>query len=370
MSKPNLKWQEIKPLAKEILYNSIAQAILKIIDTPFIVLKIFLFIFVLISTAFSAYLVVQSFFAYFAYEVVTTTRTLSETPAPFPKITICNYNQFVTRDAIEFIKKINSELYPEYDIFNETQMNALNYSTKYTLIENIYSAATSQMLMPTFTDNQRKSLGHSLDDILISCSFNGVECSFKDFTWTFDTLFGNCFVFNTKQSFVGGSLYGLSIKYYIGFNDELILFNSIGGASGYVRIENSSYLMDTSLDNDLYLRPGTNTYVDVERKFQFYLPKPFSPCQLPNDDSYEPTLYFSSHLLATIYHSPYIYTRSLCFYQCIQNEIKQMCNCTSVDFLSLFESVKGCFTEDEISCKDNVTNSFTETDLIKVINNK
>jgi hypothetical protein len=88
MSKRNLKWQEIKPLAKEILYNSIAQAILKIIDTPFIALKIFLFIFVLTSTACSAYLVVQSFLAYFAYEVATTTRTLSETPAPFPKITI------------------------------------------------------------------------------------------------------------------------------------------------------------------------------------------------------------------------------------------------------------------------------------------
>ena len=186
MSKRNLKWQEIKPLAKEILYNSIAQAILKIIDTPFIALKIFLFIFVLTSTACSAYLVVQSFLAYFAYEVATTTRTLSETPAPFPKVTICNYNPFTSMASVEFLREINLQTQPDIDMFNETQLNMFGYSEKTDFLNGIYSSALSYLLSNNVSDWTKKSLGHSLDDILISCLFNGYECTADDFVWKYD----------------------------------------------------------------------------------------------------------------------------------------------------------------------------------------
>jgi hypothetical protein len=90
------KRPNVKLLAKEILYNSIYQASMKIFETPIIVLKIFLLVCALKSTSFSAYFVIESFVSYFSYEVTTTTRTLSETPAPFPKVTICNYYQFTT----------------------------------------------------------------------------------------------------------------------------------------------------------------------------------------------------------------------------------------------------------------------------------
>jgi hypothetical protein len=101
------KRPNVKLLAKEILYNSIYQASMKIFETPIIVLKIFLLVCALKSTSFSAYFVIESFVSYFSYEVTTTTRTLSETPAPFPKVTICNYYQFTTAESIEFLRMIN-----------------------------------------------------------------------------------------------------------------------------------------------------------------------------------------------------------------------------------------------------------------------
>jgi hypothetical protein len=103
------KRPNVKLLAKEILYNSIYQASMKIFETPIIVLKIFLLVCALKWTTFSAYFVIESFISYFSYEVTTTTRTLSETPAPFPKVTICNYYQFTTAESIEILRMILSE---------------------------------------------------------------------------------------------------------------------------------------------------------------------------------------------------------------------------------------------------------------------
>ena len=83
---------EIKHLAKERFYNSILQSLIKIIETPFMTLKVFVLIYILILTALSSYSVVETFLAFYAYEVTSTSRTLYEIPAQFPKVTICNCN--------------------------------------------------------------------------------------------------------------------------------------------------------------------------------------------------------------------------------------------------------------------------------------
>ena len=180
------KWPKVKSLAKEILYNSMAQASMKIFETPIIVLKIFLLVCVLISTAFSAYFVIESFLSYFSYEVTTTSRTLSETPAPFPKVTICNYNPFTTAESIEFLRMINQITRPDIDMFNQTQLNRLNYAEKTDLFTSIYNAATSYTLRQNFSDVDKQKLGQRLEDILISCSFNGDECTPDDFVWMYN----------------------------------------------------------------------------------------------------------------------------------------------------------------------------------------
>ena len=70
-------------------------------------------------------------------------------------------------------------------------------------------------------DEIRKKIGHRLEDLLISCKFNGNACTFEDFSWKFDRYFGNCFIFNSgknnleqsielKKSFIPHSL---SYKY-------------------------------------------------------------------------------------------------------------------------------------------------------------
>ena len=84
------KRAKIKSLASIRLYNSIAQALIKIIETPYISLKVFILTCVLTVTGLSSYMVIESFLSYLAYEVATTGRTVSEIPAEFPKVSFCN----------------------------------------------------------------------------------------------------------------------------------------------------------------------------------------------------------------------------------------------------------------------------------------
>ena len=90
------KRAQIESEAKERLYNSIAQAVIRIIETPYITLKVFILVCVLTVTGLSSHLVIRTILDYFAYEVMTKTRTLSQIEAEFPKVIICNCIFFST----------------------------------------------------------------------------------------------------------------------------------------------------------------------------------------------------------------------------------------------------------------------------------
>ncbi len=60
-----------------------------------------------------------------------------------------------------------------------------------------------------------------------------------------------------KHSNIAGSVFGLSIQYYIGFHSNLTQFMSAYGKGGYVRIGNSSFLEDGNLDSGVNVSPGT-----------------------------------------------------------------------------------------------------------------
>ena len=102
-------------------------------------------------------------------------------------------NQFTTAYAYEFIKQVNNEILPNKDIFNTTQLDQMNLTEKVDTIMIIYNGAVSKTMNENVTDNERKQLGHSLEDILYKCTFNNQECSPDDFIWKFDR-----FIFNYR----------------------------------------------------------------------------------------------------------------------------------------------------------------------------
>ena len=86
------KSKKVENLLRDILYNSLAQAVIKLILTPHVVLKIFLIACVLASTGLASFLVIEAILTFLEYGVTTTSRTIFENPTLFPKVTFCNVN--------------------------------------------------------------------------------------------------------------------------------------------------------------------------------------------------------------------------------------------------------------------------------------
>ena len=320
--------QNQRDLVKRILIknltNEAVQGFFKIFFSSSKSIKIFWSLSLILANGLNAYLVISSILTYLSYGVSTSSKAIVENPTDFPQITICNNNQFCTRNAIDTLKQINRELNMSVDIFNETQMNNLTYDVKKEKIKLVYNAAIARMLSKNFSEEQRKNLGHSLDDILFECYFNNQKCTPNDFKWKFDRYYGNCFVFNSgfnasghkvdmKRSLMPSSAYGLQISFYVGFHKKLSLFNSIWGKGGYLRIKNATIVEDDSIDG-IYLTPGFYPSIVLERKFIFHLPKPYSECDL--DNANEARVNADSSLYELIRRSPFSYSQQFCFNQC------------------------------------------------------
>ena len=313
-----LKKQEIKNLLKYRLYNSLAQVILKIILTPHLILKLFLLSFVIFSTTLTSYLVIESILAYFEYGVTTmlrvTTRTVYERPTLYPKVTFCNWNEFQTEYA-----------------FNQTELESW---------DGAYS-----------TDDERKKLGHDLNDILISCSFNDHLCTPQDFTWSYNVEwsnrfnnFGNCYTFDSdggnvdpRKTDLPGFEYDLRLELYVNIYEELIYVEkqTYGFSAmihiGYSNLSTYHYGSGTSVS------AGSITNIVVDREFKTILPEPYSNCKI---DSNAPKFIQGLDLYNLIVQSNYEYTQQLCFYQCYQEYLFKKYNCINPYFLSLINATK------------------------------
>ena len=157
----------------------------------------------------------------------------------------------------------------------------------------------------------RGQLSHSLENILFKCKFNLQECTHQSFTSKFDKLFGNCFVFNSKQnesdklkeSTISSSIHGLQLEFYVGFHQNLTIFNSQNGIGAIIKIENSSYLMPFA--DEINVPSGFKTSISIERSFKSNLPIPYSNCDLDNEGNLKN--YYNSGLFESISHSDYNY---------------------------------------------------------------
>ncbi len=295
----------VNSIAKETFQTPLAMAVTNIVFTPHWPLKLFLFIFVLVSSGLASYTVIQSIMAYFNYDVTTTSRTLYETPTLFPKVTFCNVNKYTTEYGVTLAEKK----------------------------KNVYKLSSEE----------KRKLAHDLRDILLECKFNQYTCSASDFTWSFDESYGNCYEFNSgfdssgnatslKQSNIAYPLYGLKLTFYVNFYENL-LNNPFDykGLGGVLRIGNSSYSTYYG-DGGIFISPGQNTYVAVEREFKSILPTPYSNCELES----------TSELYNLILRSKYAYTQQLCFVQCMQRFFISKYNCSLSFLVSLYSNVSVC----------------------------
>ncbi len=197
------KNNSIMDYLKENIRTELFEVLLKVIHTPNIFLKVYLFIFVLISSSLAAYTVVESLLNYFDHQVITTSRTIYETPTLFPKVTFCNTNMFTSEYGFELFKNASKQVSPNLNILNDTETFNLKTDEKIDIFLKIFLIMSGIVNNKYYSDENKKRIAHNLEDILIDCKFNYQKCSASDFVWHFDPLFGNCYVFNSGYNSTG-----------------------------------------------------------------------------------------------------------------------------------------------------------------------
>jgi len=343
-------------LLRETLDNSVAHAILKIVETPILSLKAFLFVCVILSSGLCSYLIIELIMSFLSFGVSTTYRTLYETPAVFPKITFCNVNPFTTKYAMEFLRQINKELHPTIDVFNDEQMDKLDFNEKTRLILSIKFKAIFRMNV--LNDTEKRKLSRPLEEIVLPFS----NANSNDFSWYFDPWYGNCWIYNSGYNrtghkvplvtnYVPGETYGLQMSLYVNFYQNLSKINSlIGGLGALIQIDNSSYLTYYISMDGIKFEPGQIVSVSVGRSFKSNLPRPYSNCLIDNQTNAD----FHSELFDLIQNSQYRYTQSLCFFQCWQREILSQCKCTDAARVSLLPNASKCIRKSQNECMDRL----------------
>ena len=358
----NESFKRIKILIKETLYNSLAQAIIKIIETPIFTLKMFLFLCVILSSGVCSYLIIELIVTFFSYDVTTKSRTFYETPALFPKITICNINPFTTKHAVEFLKQVNKDLIPKIDIFNDEQMSQFDYETRLAYINRITFRAINKMNV--INETEKRKLSRSFEEIFFDSNPN-------DFSWYFDPWYGNCWIYNSGLNIsndrvplvtknVPGETNALWLNFYVNFYQNLTKINANGyGLGAFIRIENSSYLTNPLHGDGIKIQPGLQTSLSLRRSFKTNLPQPYSNCLIDN----ETNAGFHSALFDLIQNSEYRYTQSMCYLQCLQRALLEICDCTDAVKVSLLPNASKCSKNHEIKCFLNL--DINERDFYK-----
>ena len=287
-SKTRIKLVLALKAAKEVLVNSTSHGIPNIVKSDRLIIKLVWLVFLLASTSLCSYLVAQSVFSYFNYDVNTKTRIIYERQVPFPTITICNKQRYTTEYAFNFLKDVIKENNLS-DVLNETVRNSLFGYTLLDSLSLIKDKAKLKIKQLGLTySNETKNFDFSNAYNLIECKLNGYPFICIDSYWYYNKDYGNCLVLNsgfnssgypidiTSINFAGKSN-GLSITMFLGCVDELKYFEPNFGL--IIKIENGSngLVMDP-----IEIAAGYETNIAVEREFTQQLANPYSNCDLDN----------------------------------------------------------------------------------------
>lgn len=306
--------------------------------------------FFLISTGLCCYSIISSIRNYLNFDVVTKIRVIEKDFLPFPAVTVCNTNFFLTKEALE---------YAESFLKNNNLTNFTDHKT----FENIFSGKFSKLYFNynfiqfltsvSFKANQNqflKKFSFPINQFLISCLFNIQPCDETNWTWFFDTHYGHCYRFNSinslhseiKKSFQAGKYQGLMLELYVGIPNDKRTLSVSNGAHIFI---NDNPIKPT-IGQGLEISPGSYTNIVIGRTKIKQMPKPYSNCieDLNTIDS------FDSEYYRKVFRSNLTYSQTECFYAFIQSEIFKKCNCFDSTVNIIAENQNYCETVDEILC--------------------
>lgn len=323
------KKMELLQLTLDTLSSSTIHAIPRITQNRFFIIKVMWMICFLISSGVCSWFITKSIMDYLKYEVVSNIEINYQERLIFPIVSICDLNMFATSYANE----VNFLLF-------RSHMPPINLSITAKILSNI--------LLQSIGFDKTK-LGNSLDNMIITCKFNGIDCNLgNDFEPYFDVNYGNCFRFNSGKNMTGhnvpfkyvyqsGMILGLELELFIG---SAIDNDRIFSVENGIELIINNETINSYLHEGIKLPTGYSTQILLSSNIVRKKPKPYSKCteDLISIDSYN-----SESYKKTIGGLNISYYFVSCIYICLQKHIGQKCGCQSSYMnLTFYDSMRLC----------------------------
>ncbi|CAF1069477.1 unnamed protein product [Brachionus calyciflorus] len=339
MTERNFKRNKILNILKDAGLSTTGHGLPNILRSNRMSLKIFWTICVFVSLGICAFLLQRSFVDFLNWDVVTKIQLITETPAIFPTISICNANPIQTNYTVELANTVLTELNfsdpLNSPIFSFLTNSMKTHLTKYILFANF------QKLNST----EKEKIGFLTPDNIIGCTYSGIPCNLSThFESYYDNFHGSCLRFNSGKkspllnSSKPGLLNGLFLELFVGEPNDHSLTYSTGL---YVMVHNSS--SQVFYPKGYTVPTGKQVDIGIQKEYITKKPSPYSNCI---DDKNELEKYEFYRIIDA---SGRKYKRELCYELCYQEKCLSKCQCQDFTHF-LFPNRTICMNLKEFLC--------------------
>ena len=250
-----------------------------------------------------------------------------------------NFYSYPSNTKISVIKEIPT-LFPTFSFCNA---KSLNMSNKLTIdyihhSSSILDESSVRILIENdrnLSDAARKEMGFQIEDMLVYCYFNFKNCDSSDFKYFYNSLYGNCYTFNSgffdngterdiQTVTSNGNLYGLQISLYLG-DPSADLYSTY--YSGIVASINNQSIEPFTKGDVIKVGAGKSTDLIVNRNFISKLPAPYGNCL---QDTSQSSTFSSKYFDYIVRNLGYNYSEEYCRSLCLQDRTVQFCGCANL----------------------------------------
>ncbi|XP_077173194.1 epithelial sodium channel subunit gamma [Paroedura picta] len=171
-------------------------------------------------------------------------------------------------------------------------------------------------IMAQIDAQEKERMSYSAEELILSCSFDGMSCDARNFTSFHHPLHGNCYTFNSGKPILststGGSEYGLQVILYIEEADYNPFLVTSTGAKIVVHDQDEYPFIE---DIGTEIETATATSIGMHFTKSTRLSKPYSNCTEDGKDIPVENLYNKN------------YSLQICLHSCFQKIMVKRCEC-------------------------------------------
>ncbi|XP_054706910.1 acid-sensing ion channel 1B-like [Uloborus diversus] len=264
----------------------------------------------------------------------------------FPAVTLCNANRF---KKTKFCSKFR-----DFCPRNLSTMESLTEKELFNFQLTILREGRSDL---------RHSLGHSMDDLLVSCSFSGVpniraEGCYRRFKEFYDPDLGNCYTLSPTSESGEEEMISTEADVWQKMSDLVLVVNV--ETNEYLEPDRDAAVLVTFHSPEVYpdpfsdgteVKPGNSYNFGLKKNNVEMLPAPYSS----NCTNYE-------KLPWEKLHDKTLSTR-MCTAECSQNLQLKECNYVTTELSLFFDALpwkQESFDPEKIECAERVSNETKE----------